>query len=422
MVRSDPGASGGALQGVRILDLSRILAGPSATQIMGDLGADVIKIEHPQRGDDTRKWGPPFVRDDMGNETTESSYYTSANRNKKSVAVDIATPEGADIVRKIAAMSDVFIENFKVGGLAKYGLDHETLRAEFPHLIYCSITGFGQTGPYAPRAGYDFLIQAMGGLMSITGEPDGQPMKAGVAVSDLMAGMYALSSILAALYKRDADAGTDAKVQRRGQHIDISLLDTQIAWLSNVGMHALISGERPARLGNAHASIVPYRVFEVADGHVIIAAGNDRQFAAWCDAADCPHLKNDERFHTNEGRVRLRGELEAQMEDIMRARSQADWIAAMEKAGVPCGPVNAIDQVFEDPQVQARGMQFEMPHAVAAGGMIPQIASPVRMSGTPPTYRHGPPILGEHTSDVLSEILSLDETMQSELRNKGIIG
>lgn len=417
---SESSPSGGALAGVRVLDLSRILAGPSATQILGDLGAEIIKIEHPVRGDDTRKWGPPFVRDDAGEETTESSYYTSANRNKKSVAVDIATPEGAEIVRKLAATSDVFIENFKVGGLAKYGLDHETLRAAHPHLIYCSITGFGQTGPYAPRAGYDFLIQAMGGLMSITGEPDGQPMKAGVAVSDLMAGMYALSGILAALYRRDRDAAINR--ERRGQHIDISLLDTQIAWLSNVGMHALISGERPARLGNAHASIVPYRVFEVSDGHVIIAAGNDGQFSAWCDAANCPHLKADERFRTNEGRVRLRPELEGQMEEVMRSRTQAEWIDVMEAAGVPCGPVNSIDQVFEDPHVQARGMKFDMPHAVAAGGSIPQIASPLKLSDTPPTYRHGPPVLGEHTAEVLLDVLNIDAPALDALRNKGAIG
>lgn len=413
-------ASDGALTGVRVLDLSRILAGPSATQTLGDLGADVIKIEHPERGDDTRKWGPPFVRDTAGNETTESSYYTSANRNKRSVAVDIATPEGAQIVSDLAATADIFVENFKVGGLAKYGLDHVTMRALHPHLIYCSITGFGQTGPYAPRAGYDFLIQAMGGLMSITGEPDGQPMKAGVAVSDLMAGMYALNGILAALYKRDRVAAQGG--DRKGQHIDISLLDTQIAWLSNVGMHALISGERPQRLGNAHASIVPYRVFEVRDGHVIIAAGNDRQFAAWCDAAACDHLKADPRFATNEGRVRLRQELEDQMETVMRTRSQADWIAAMEQAGVPCGPVNAIDQVFEDPHVQARGMIFEMPHATAAGGTIPQIASPLKLSQTPPAYRYGPPVLGEHTTAVLRDVLGLDDGAQSELRAKGVIG
>jgi len=413
-------ASEGALSGVRVLDLSRILAGPSATQILGDLGADVIKIEHPTRGDDTRKWGPPFVRDDDGNETSESSYYTSANRNKQSVAIDISSPKGADLVRQLAAGSDIFIENFKVGGLSKYGLDHETLRAQHPHLIYCSITGFGQTGPYAPRAGYDFLIQAMGGLMSITGEPEGQPIKAGVAVSDLMAGMYALSGVLAALYKRDRDfARTGEKI---GQHLDISLLDTQVAWLSNVGMHHLISGERPPRLGNAHASIVPYRVFEVADGHVIIAAGKDRQFASWCDVAGCDDLKTDARFMTNEGRVRNRKLLEDQMETVMCARSQADWIASMEAAGVPCGPVNAVDQVFQDPHIKARGMQVDLPHAAAAGGTIPQIASPLKFSDTPPVYRNGPPVLGEHTSDVLRDVLALDDEALATLRTEGVIG
>ncbi|MGI9406266.1 MAG: CaiB/BaiF CoA transferase family protein [Hyphomicrobiaceae bacterium] len=405
----------GPLDGVRVLDLSRILAGPSATQVLGDLGADVIKIEHPERGDDTRKWGPPFIRDDDGNETSESSYYASANRNKRSVAIDIAQPAGAELVRDLAQQSDILVENFKVGGLAKYGLDYESLQDDCPHLIYCSITGFGQTGPYAPRAGYDFLIQAMGGLMSITGEPHGAPMKTGVAVADLMAGMYAVNGILAALY------GRDCSPDGVGQHIDISLLDTQIAWLSNVGMHALVSGETPPRLGNAHASIVPYRVFEVADGHVVIAVGNDRQFATWCVTAGCPELATDDRFRTNEGRVRNRKALEDQMETIMQKRSQADWIAAMEAAGVPCGPVNTIDQVFDDPHVQTRGMQIVMPHARAAGGTVPQIASPLQLSGTPVTYRNGPPVLGEHTDEVLQNVLRLNGETMDRLRRAGVI-
>ncbi|MEO0620072.1 MAG: CaiB/BaiF CoA-transferase family protein [Pseudomonadota bacterium] len=416
---SDDALQSGPLTGVHVLDLSRILAGPSATQNLGDLGADVLKIEHPIRGDDTRKWGPPFIRDAEGNETSESSYFLSANRNKRSVAIDIATEEGATLVRDLAAQSDVLVENFKVGGLAKYGLDYPSVAATHPHLIYCSITGFGQTGPYASRAGYDFLIQAMGGFMSITGGPDDEPLKGGVAIADLMAGMYAVSAILAALYARDRDG--NAPHAGRGQHIDISLLDTQVAWLSNVGMHALIANETPPRLGNAHASIVPYRVFEVSDGHVIIAAGNDRQFAAWCDVAGTPRLANDPRFATNESRVRHRTELEGEMEWIMRCRSSADWIAVLEAVSVPCGPVNTVDQVFEDPQVRARGMRIDLPYQTAGEKTVPQIANPLKFSTTQVSYRAGPPTLGQHTDEVLSKRLGLDNAALSGLRERGII-
>ncbi|MEL7544012.1 MAG: CaiB/BaiF CoA-transferase family protein [Pseudomonadota bacterium] len=417
---SDAGSTVGPLTGIRVLDLSRILAGPTATQTLGDFGADVLKIEHPIRGDDTRKWGPPFVRDAEGNETSESSYFLSANRNKRSVAIDIATEEGAALVRELAAESDVLVENFKVSGLARYGLDYASLEPTHPHLVYCSITGFGQTGPYASRAGYDFLIQAMGGFMSITGEPDGQPLKGGVAIADLMAGMYAVSAILAALYARDH--GDDPNVAGRGQHIDVALLDTQVAWLSNVGMHALIANETPPRLGNAHASIVPYRVFQVSDGHVIIAAGNDRQFAAWCDVAEASDLAADPRFASNEGRVRHRAELEGVMEQIMRGRTSAEWIDALEAVSVPCGPVNTVDQVFGDPHVVERGMKIDLPHATAAEKSVPQIANPLKFSSTPVTYRSGPPTLGQHTDEALSERLGLNNATITDLRDRGVIG
>ncbi|MEL6421044.1 MAG: CaiB/BaiF CoA-transferase family protein [Pseudomonadota bacterium] len=414
------GSPSGPLSGVRIVDLTRILAGPSATQFLGDLGADIIKIEHPRLGDDTRKWGPPYVRDAAGAETTESSYFLSANRNKRSLAVDIATDEGADIVRRLAMHADVLMENFKVGGLVKYRLDHGELSRIAPHLIYCSITGFGQTGPYASRAGYDFLIQAMGGFMSITGAPEGEPMKGGVAIADLMAGMYAASAVLAALCARDRNAPGDLQA-RTGQHVDISLLDTQVAWLSNVAMHTLVTGENAPRLGNAHASIVPYRVFASADGHVIVAAGNDRQFAAWCAVAGANDLAADPRYRTNADRVRNRAQLEPYMEAIMATRAASDWIDALETAGVPCGPVNTVDQVFADPHVLARGMRTTAHHNLAAGGEVPQIGNPVKFSATPPSIRRGPPTLGEHTDEVLATELGMDAAAIDDLRARGVI-
>lgn len=407
-------AAAQALAGIRVLDLTRILAGPTCTQLLGDLGADVIKIERPGEGDDTRKWGPPYVQGRDGEPTRESAYYLSSNRNKRSVAIDIAHPEGQRLVRELLGGCQVLAENFKVGGLARYGLDYPSLRPDFPSLVYCSITGFGQTGPYAPRAGYDYLAQGYGGIMSITGEADGEPVKVGVAVADLMCGMYASTAILAAL--RHAEATGE------GQHIDMALLDTQVAWLANQGASYLLSGRVPRRLGNEHPSIVPYTVFETADGYVILAVGNDQQFRRWCAFAGAPELAADPRFLTNPLRVRNREALHAPMRDILRRRTTHEWVEGLAAEGVPCGPVNTIDAVFEDPQVVARGMRVDVPHPEAASGTVPLIANPIKMSATPPAYRTPPPTLGQHTDEVLEEILGLDEGARAALRAGGVIG
>ena len=402
-----------ALAGVRVLDLTRILAGPTCTQLLGDLGADVIKIERPGAGDDTRKWGPPYVQGSDG-PTAESAYYLCANRNKRSVAIDIASEAGQALLRRLLAKCDVLVENFKVGDLARYGLDWAQLKGEFPWLVYCSITGFGQTGPYAPRAGYDYLAQGLGGIMSLTGAPEGPPMKVGVGIADLMCGMYATVAILAALRHRDATG--------HGQHIDSALLDTQVAWLANEATNFLLSGQVPKRQGTEHPNIVPYQTFATADGYVILAVGNDAQFQKWCRFAGATELAADPRFATNSLRVEHRRELYARMPEHMRAKTTAEWVAGLAGIGVPCGPVNTLDQVFADPQVQARGMRIDLPHPDAAAGSVPLVANPLKMSLTPPAYRHGPPTLGQHTDQVLAELLGLGEAELAGLHEAGTIG
>ena len=391
-----------ALSHVKVLDLSRVLAGPWASQMLADLGADVIKVERPGSGDDTRSWGPPFLHDRDGQPTRDAAYYLCANRNKRSVTIDITTPEGQQLVRKLAARCDVLVENYKVGGLAQYGLDYATLHAEFPRLVYCSITGFGQTGPYAPRAGYDFLVQAMGGLMSVTGRAESEegagPLKVGVAVADLFTGLYASNAILAALAYRERSG--------QGQHIDLALLDVQVACMANQGMNFLYGGRSPSRLGNAHPNVVPYQDFPTADGDVIIAVGNDGQFARLCTAIGRPALATDERFATNLARIAHRVELIRLLRECTLTRSTDEWVAALEAAEVPCGPINDLARVFEDAQVIARGMKIEVEHATA--GAIPLVANPIRLSASPVAYRRAPPTLGQHTREVLAEELGCD--------------
>lgn len=386
-----------ALAGVRVLDLSRVLAGPWCTQTLADLGADVIKIERPGSGDDTRAWGPPYLKDADGQDTSEAAYFLGANRNKRSLAVDLSTPEGQAIVRRLAGQVDVLVENFKVGDLARYGLDAQSLLAAHPGLVICSITGFGQTGPYADRAGYDYAVQGMGGLMSVTGErddlPGGGPQKVGVAVADLFTGMYATVAILAALRHRDATG--------QGQVIDMALFDTQLAMLANLGSNYLCSGKAPGRMGNAHQNIVPYQVFEASDGHLILAVGNDRQFAKFCDIAGRPDWAADPRFATNAERVRNRAVLVPLLEDAVRQRPRADWLAALEAAKVPCGSINSIGEALADPQAQARGAVVDLPHPLTPELRL--IASPMKLSATPVRYRLAPPLLGQHSDDLLQE-------------------
>ncbi|MHA1109122.1 MAG: CaiB/BaiF CoA transferase family protein [Alphaproteobacteria bacterium] len=403
----------GPLAGITVVDLTRILAGPYCTQILADLGADVIKIERPGGGDDTRRFGPPFLKDEAGNDTAESAYFMGINRNKRSVTVDLTMKEGQDIVRRLIARADVLVENFKVGDLARYGLGYDDLKDAFPGLVYCSITGFGQTGPYASRPGYDPLVQAMGGLMSVTGAPDGEPQKVGVPIADIMTGMYANVAITAALRSRE--------VNGKGQFIDIGMLDTQVAWLSIQGMNYLISGEPPKRLGNAHPNIVPYQVFSTMDGHVILTIGNDVQFRRFCEFAGAEELADDERFATNGDRVRNRDALIEAMEPILAARPSSHWLEGMEKLKIGCGPINTIDQVFADPHVQDRGMVVEMDHPEAGGKKVPFIASPLRLSETPVSYRLAPPTLGQHTDEVLREVLELGDDEISALHEAGAI-
>jgi len=406
----------GALSHIRMLDLSRILAGPWASQILGDLGAEVIKVERPGAGDDTRGWGPPFLRDGDGQNTTEAAYYLCANRNKKSVEIDITKPEGQALVRELAARSDIVIENFKVGGLAQYGLDYAALKATNPGLIYCSITGFGQDGPYAARAGYDFLIQGLGGLMSLTGHKDGAdgagPMKVGVALTDVLTGLYASNSILAALAHRD--------VSGQGQYIDLALLDVQLACLANQNMNFLTTGVAPKRMGNAHPNIVPYQDFPTADGDMILAVGNDSQFAKFAQVAGRAEWAQDERFASNTARVANRAVLVPLIRQATVMRTTQEWIALLEQAGVPCGPINNLAQVFDDPQVKARGMKIELPHPSA--GTVPLVASPMRLSATPVEYRLPPPLLGQHTREVLEGVLGLDAARIGELERERVIG
>ncbi len=403
----------GALAGITVLDLTRVLAGPYCTQLLGDLGADVIKIERPGSGDDTRRFAPPFVTDDAGNTTTESAYFMSANRNKRSVEVDLTSEAGQDIVRQLALQADVLVENFKTGNLAKYGLGYDDLKDANPKLVYCSITGFGQTGPYASRPGYDFLIQGMGGIMSITGEPDREPQKVGVPIADIMSGMFAAVAVNGAL--------RHAAVTGQGQYIDIGMLDTQVAWLVNQGMNYLHSGEAE-RLGNAHPNIVPYQVFKTADGHIVLAIGNDSQFRTFCEFAGAPDLPDDPRFATNDARVTNRAETVAKIQAIIEQQPSTYWLEELEKMKIGCGPINNLDQVFADPHVQAREMVVEVPHPLIDGGGAKLIASPLRLSETPVKYRHHPPLLGEHTDEVLAEKLGLDADALAELRASGAIG
>jgi len=404
-----------ALGHIRVLDLSRVLAGPWCSQNLADLGADVIKIERPGVGDDTRAWGPPYAPDAEGKPSSEAAYYLSANRGKRSVTVDIASADGQALLRELVLHCDVVLENFKVGHLARYGLDYAALSAIKPDLVYCSITGFGQDGPYAHRAGYDFLIQGMGGLMSITGErdglPGGGPQKAGVAITDLMTGMYATVAVLAALTHRDRTG--------QGQHIDMSLLDTQVAMLANVGSNYLNSGKVPQRWGNAHANIVPYQTFACADGHLIVATGNDGQYRKFVEAGGCPELGSDERFATNPLRVRNRDILVPLLDAMVAQKTRDDWIALLEARGVPCGPINGLDEVFDNPQVRARGMQVQLEHPAA--GSVKLVRSPMRMSATPATSEAAPPLLGQHTDEVLAGLLGKSAEEIATLRAQGVL-
>lgn len=405
----------GALSHVKVLDLSRVLAGPLAGQVLADLGAEVIKVERPGVGDDTRAWGPPYLPDEVGAPTRESAYFATANRNKKSVAIDLAHPEGQALVRALAAECDVVIENFKVDGLRQYGLDYDTLSAVNPRLVYCSVTGFGQDGPYAARAGYDFLMQGLGGLMSITGHGAGQPgtgpMKVGVALTDVMTGLYAVIGVLAALAARERTGS--------GQQIDLALLDVQVAGLANQAINYLSTGKAPQRMGNAHPSIVPYQDFATADGHMIIAVGNDGQFARLCQALGHPEWAADERYRSNAARVAHRVELVALLLGETARQPTAHWVALLEQAGVPCGPINDVRQVFDDPQVKARGMRLEMPHPVA--GKVALVANPIRLSATPVEYRRAPPLLGQHTAEVLQQVLGLDGARCAALAAAGVV-
>ena len=398
----------GPLTGIRVLDLTRVLAGPWATQLLADFGAEVIKIEKPGEGDDTRGWGPPFITNPDGSRG-DAAYFLSANRGKSSVCIDMASAEGQQLIRGLAAKSDVVMENFKVGGLAKYGLDHDSLKAVNPKLIYCSITGFGQNGPYAQRAGYDFMIQGMAGLMSITGEPGGAPMKTGVAFADIFTGLYATNAVIAALYHRQRTG--------IGQFIDMALLDSQVAVLANQGLNYLVGGQAPTRLGNAHPNIVPYQTFETRDGHIIIAVGSDRQFAEYCRIIGVTEAA---RFKTNRQRVEARAALIPLLIPPMKARTTAEWVAAFESAAIPCGPINTIDEVFANPQVLARGLQIGLTRD--DGTQTPGIANPVQFSETPIDYDKAPPRLGEGTETVLKELLGLSVADIAVLRKSGAIG
>lgn len=410
----------GPLSQVRVLDLSRVLAGPWAGQNLADLGAEVIKVERPKTGDDSRTFGPPWVKDRKGRETKDSAYFTSANRGKKSITVNVAAPQGQALIRAMARECDVLIENYKHGDLARYGLGYNDLKSVNPRLVYCSITGFGQTGPYRERPGYDFMIQGMGGMMSITGEPDGVtgdpgagggPQRAGVPIADIITGMYASIAICAALVSREQTGA--------GQHLDLALLDSQIALLAYQNTNYFSTGKAPGRIGNLHPNIVPYQPFRSSDGEVIVACGNDNLFRKFCDAAGCPELATDARFATNGKRVENRAEMTRLIQEIFRKKSTAEWLALLDSAGVPNGPINDIAQVFEEPQVKARGVRIELEHAVA--GKLPLVASPMRFSGTPLEYRLAPPLLGEHTDQVLSELLKLGTADIAKLRAEGVI-
>ena len=403
------------LNGIRVLDLTRVLAGPWCTQLLADLGAEVIKVERPGRGDDTRQWGPPFLKDREGRDTADAAYYLACNRGKKSLTLDIAKPEGRAIARALALKSDVLVENFKVGDLARHGLDYASLSREHRGLVYCSITGFGQDGPYKDRPGYDFMVQGLGGLMSVTGErddlPGGGPQKVGVAVSDLFTGMYSSSAILAALMHRQKTG--------EGQHIDMALLDVQVAMLANLSSTYFASGEAPRRMGNAHQNIVPYHVFRAADEFLIVAVGNDSQFAKFCDVIGRPEWTGDARFATNPERVRHRDLLVGMIAGRLRERPAREWLALLEPAGVPCGPINDLHQVFADPQVRHRGMEVRAPHPAA--GEVRMVANPIKFSATPIEHDTAPPLLGQHTREVLSSVLGVGEADFERLRKEGLV-
>lgn len=415
-------SNAGALAGIKVLDLSRVLAGPWCTQVLADLGADVVKVERPGAGDDTRHWGPPFLKDAQGNDTNQASYFTACNRNKRSVTIDMATPDGQALIRQMAQQADIVVENFKVGGLKQYGLDHESLRALNPRLIYCSVTGFGQDGPYAERAGYDLMIQAMSGMMSITGRPDGEPgggpLRVGVALTDLFTGVYASTAILAALNVRHATG--------EGQHIDMSLLDVGMAILANQASGFLATGQSPQRQGNSHPSLAPYQDFPTADGAMLLAIGNDGQFQRFCAAAGQPQWATDARYASNTLRVKHRADLIPAMEAVTRSRTTAEWVALLEDKAVPCGPINTVAQAFDDPQVKARGLAVTLPRwkegEEAGDGVehITGVASPLRLSATPPVLRNAPPALGQHTDEVLGE-LGLDAARIAQLRSAGVL-
>ncbi len=403
----------GPLKGLRVFDLTRILAGPTCTQLLGDLGAEIIKIERPGHGDDTRKWGPPFLKDEHGEDSDTAAYYLSANRNKRSLTLDIATAEGQALAKRLVAHCDVLVENFKVGGLAKFGLDYASVAEIKPDIVYCSITGFGQTGPYAPRAGYDYLAQGMGGIMSLTGEPEGDPMKVGVGIADVVCGLFAGNAIQAALRHRDLTG--------EGQHIDLALLDTQIAWLVNEGMNYLVSGQVPRRQGNEHPNIVPYKVLPCADGYFILAVGNDAQFQRFCEFAGAPELAEDERFKTNSNRVRNREELYALLPEVTARKPLDTWLEGLAEIGVPSGPVNDLARVFEDPHVLHRGMRITMPYPGSETGELDMMGNPIKFSRTPVDYKRPPPKAGEHTDEVLTEMLDLSEDEIATLRKAGTI-
>ena len=405
----------GALSHIRVLDLARILAGPWCTQNLADMGADVIKVERPGVGDDTRHWGPPWIKDADGKDTLDSAYYASCNRNKRSVTINIGTPEGQVMVRELAKTADVFIENYKQGDLARYQLDYESIKAVNPSIVYCSITGYGQSGPYAQRPGYDFVFQGLGGIMSITGErddlPGGGPQKTGMALSDIMTGMYSTIAILSALAHRT--------VTGKGQYIDMALLDCTVAVGSNQAVSYLMTGKIPKRFGNAHAAVVPYQAFATADGHVIITAGNDAQWQRYCGVMERPDLAEDARFKRTNDRIINRDILIPEVQRTMLTRTCADWLARLEAADVPCGPINNYKQVFEDPQVIHRKMHVDIPRA--DGGVVPALASPLRLTETPAAYRYAPPELGEHTNDILGEFLGKTDTQIADLRQRGVI-
>ena len=405
----------GPLAGIRVLDLSRILAGPWCTQALSDLGAEVIKVERPGVGDDTRAWGPPFVRTPAGEDTPDSAYFMATNRGKRSITLDISTPDGQAVARRLAAVCDVAIENYKHGDMKRYGLDYDSLAAVNPRLVYCSITGFGQTGPYRERAGYDFMIQGMGGLMSVTGErddlPGGGPQKCGMPIADMMTGMYSALAIVSAIHERTTSG--------RGQYIDMALLDTQVSWLANQNLNYLVSGEVPKRWGNAHPNLTPYQAFPTADGNLILAIGNDGQFRRFCQVAGLDGVAADARFVDNRSRLANRPALVEIVAGAIRTKTTAQWMDALEAVGVPCGPINTVKDVFEDPQVRHRGLRFSLPHPRA--GTVPQVANPIRYSRTDIEYHAAPPTLGQHTDEVLGGLLGMDAGEIESLRARGVL-